>query len=58
MLKTVGLLLQQKKTIPIVVPGWEDSTYRQYFCKHIVSKNELQASTVKSGIEYMTFGLQ
>ncbi|MCB0741331.1 MAG: deoxyhypusine synthase family protein, partial [Chitinophagaceae bacterium] len=43
-----------KKNIPIVVPGWEDSTTGNIFASYVV-KGELQASTVKSGIEYMVW---
>jgi deoxyhypusine synthase len=40
--------------LPIVVPGWEDSTMGNIFASYVI-KGELKASTVKSGIEYMTF---
>jgi len=40
--------------LPIVVPGWEDSTMGNIFASYVV-KGELKASTVKSGIEYMAF---
>src|SRR6201985_980046 len=43
-----------KKNIPIVVPGWEDSTTGNIFASYVI-KNELKASTVKSGIEYMVW---
>lgn len=43
-----------KKNLPIVVPGWEDSTMGNIFASYVI-KGELQASTVKSGIEYMGF---
>lgn len=40
--------------LPMVVPGWEDSTLGNIFASYVI-KGELKASTVKSGIEYMTF---
>jgi deoxyhypusine synthase len=43
-----------KKNLPMVVPGWEDSTMGNIFASYVV-KGELKASTVKSGIEYMGF---
>ena len=43
-----------EKNIPIVVPGWEDSTMGNIFASYCV-KGELSAQTMKSGIEYMTW---
>ena len=43
-----------KKHLPMVVPGWEDSTMGNIFASYVL-KGELKASTIKSGIEYMTF---
>ncbi len=48
------MLAAAKKNIPIVVPGWEDSTMGNIFSSYII-KNELKASTMKSGIEYMVW---
>ncbi len=41
-----------EKDIPIVVPGWEDSTTGNIFASYII-KGELKAVTVKNGVEYM-----
>ncbi len=38
--------------IPIIVPGWEDSTMGNIFASYCI-KGELIPSTMKSGIEYM-----
>src|SRR4029078_4241066 len=46
------MLAAAQKNIPIVVPGWEDSTMGNIFASYVI-KSELKASTVKSGIEYM-----
>jgi deoxyhypusine synthase len=43
-----------EKNLPIVVPGWEDSTMGNIFASYVM-KGELKASTMKSGIEYMTY---
>ncbi len=43
-----------KKNLPIVVPGWEDSTMGNIFTSYVL-KGQLKPSTVKSGIEYMEF---
>lgn len=41
-----------KKNLPMIVPGWEDSTMGNIFASYCI-KGELKASTMKSGIEYM-----
>lgn len=46
------MLAAAEKNLPIVVPGWEDSTMGNIFASYCIKK-ELKASTVKSGIEYM-----
>ncbi len=46
------MLAAAEKNLPIVVPGWEDSTMGNIFASYCI-KGELKASTVKSGIEYM-----
>lgn len=46
------LLAAAKANIPMVVPGYEDSTFGNIFASH-VKFNECSASIVKSGIEYM-----
>lgn len=52
--KDSWLLAAAEKNLPIVVPGWEDSTMGNIFAGYCI-KGELQPSTVKSGIEYMTY---
>ena len=52
--KNSWMLAAAEKNLPIVVPGWEDSTMGNIFASYCL-KNELKPSTVKSGIEYMTF---
>ncbi|MCK0132188.1 deoxyhypusine synthase family protein [Flavobacteriaceae bacterium F08102] len=53
-LKNSWMYAAAEKNLPIVVPGWEDSTMGNIFASYVL-KGELKASTVKSGIEYMTF---
>lgn len=43
-----------KQNLPLVVPGWEDSTMGNIFASYVI-KGELNSNTMKSGIEYMTF---
>jgi len=52
--KDSWMLAAAEKNIPIVCPGWEDSTMGNIFASYVI-KNELNASTVKSGIEYMAY---
>ncbi|MCA9489576.1 MAG: deoxyhypusine synthase family protein, partial [Myxococcales bacterium] len=46
------LLAAAQANLPIVVPGYEDSTFGNIFASH-VKYGECSASIVKSGIEYM-----
>ena len=48
------MLAAAERNLPIVVPGWEDSTMGNIFASYCI-KGELQTQTVKSGIEYMTW---
>ncbi len=48
------MIAAAEKKLPIVVPGWEDSTMGNIFASYCI-KGELKSSTVKSGIEYMTW---
>jgi deoxyhypusine synthase len=52
--KNSWMLAAAEKNIPIVVPGWEDSTMGNIFASYVI-KNEMKASTMKSGIEYMVW---
>lgn len=50
--KNSWMLAAAEKNLPMVVPGWEDSTLGNIFASYCL-KGELQVSTVRSGIEYM-----
>lgn len=52
--KNSWMLAAAKKNLPMVVPGWEDSTMGNIFASYCM-KGELKPSTMKSGIEYMTY---
>ncbi len=52
--KNSWMLAAAEKNLPIIVPGWEDSTMGNIFASYCI-KGELMPSTMKSGIEYMTF---
>jgi deoxyhypusine synthase len=52
--KNSWMLAAAEKNLPMIVPGWEDSTMGNIFASYCV-KGELKPSTMKSGIEYMTF---
>jgi len=52
--KNSWMLAAAEKNLPIIVPGWEDSTMGNIFASYCL-KGELKPSTTKSGIEYMTF---
>ena len=46
------VLAAAEKGIPIIVPGWEDSTLANIFTSYCM-KGDLNPSIIKSGIEYM-----
>lgn len=50
--KDSWLLAAAEKGLPIVVPGWEDSTCGNFFASYCI-EGKLSPSTMKSGIEYM-----
>ena len=52
--KDSWMMAAAETNLPMVVPGWEDSTLGNIFASYVL-KGELKASTMKSGIEYMTF---
>lgn len=52
--KNSWMIAAAEKNLPIIVPGWEDSTMGNIFASYCM-KGELVPTTVKSGIEYMTF---
>jgi len=50
--KDSWMVAAAEKNLPIVVPGWEDSTMGNIFASYCI-KGEFNPTTMKSGIEYM-----
>ncbi|MBW7936467.1 MAG: deoxyhypusine synthase family protein, partial [Flavobacteriales bacterium] len=46
------MIAAAEKNLPIIVPGWEDSTMGNIFASYCI-KGEFKPTTMKSGIEYM-----
>ncbi len=44
-----------EKDLPIVVPGWEDSTTGNMFAAHVIDGDIADVHVVRSGIETMTY---
>lgn len=51
--KDSWLLEASKKNLPIIVPGWEDSTLGNMYAGHCISGDIKNVHTVKGGIQYM-----
>lgn len=51
--KNSWLLAAAQKNLPMVVPGWEDSTTGNIFAAHCLQKSIKDPRTMGSGIEYM-----
>ena len=54
-LKDSWMYTAMEKNLPIVVPGWEDSTMGNMFAGHVITGDIKNVHTVRTGIEYMTF---
>lgn len=52
--KNSWMIAAAEKNLPIVVPGWEDSTMGNIFASYCI-KGELTSTTMKSGIDYMVW---
>ena len=53
--KNSWMLAAAKKNLPIVVPGWEDSTLGNLFAAALIRGDLKSPHTVRTGIEYMTW---
>lgn len=51
--KDSWMVAAAEKNLPIIVPGWEDSTTGNMFAGHCLTKEIKNVTTVKSGIQYM-----
>lgn len=49
------VMAAKEKNIPILTPGWEDSTLGNIFVSHVVKKEISTYSVIKSGLEQMGF---
>ncbi|MDX2207458.1 MAG: deoxyhypusine synthase family protein [Gemmatimonadales bacterium] len=47
------MLAACEANLPIIVPGWEDSTLGNMFAGHVISGDVKNVHTVRTGIEYM-----
>ena len=52
--KDSWLLAAAEKNLPMVVPGWEDSTLGNMYASYCITGKVKKVHTVRSGIEYMT----
>lgn len=53
--KDSWLMEAAKKNLPIIVPGWEDSTLGNMYAGHVISGDVKNVHTMKSGIQYMMY---
>ncbi|MDE3098195.1 MAG: deoxyhypusine synthase family protein [Verrucomicrobiota bacterium] len=53
--KDSWMLAAAEKNLPIVVPGWEDSTLGNMFAAAVIRRDIRNVHTVRTGIEYMTW---
>ncbi len=53
--KNSWMLAAMEKNVPIVVPGWEDSTLGNIYAASVLRGKVKNVHTVRTGIEYMTW---
>src|SRR6185503_7547979 len=51
--KNSWMVAAAEKNLPIIVPGWEDSTLGNMYAGHCISGDVKNVHTVRTGIEYM-----
>ncbi|MGH8413886.1 MAG: deoxyhypusine synthase family protein [Gammaproteobacteria bacterium] len=51
--KDSWMVAAAEKNLPIIVPGWEDSTLGNIFASHCIRGDIKNVHTVRTGIEYM-----
>jgi deoxyhypusine synthase len=51
--KDSWLVAASEKNLPMIVPGWEDSTLGNIYASHCITGEVANVHTVRSGIEYM-----
>jgi deoxyhypusine synthase len=53
--KDSWMIAAMEKNLPMIVPGWEDSTMGNMYAGHCISGDLKNVHTVRTGIEYMTW---
>jgi deoxyhypusine synthase len=53
--KNSWMLAASEKNLPIIVPGWEDSTLGNMYAAAVIRGDVKNVHTVRTGIEYMTW---
>ena len=53
--KDSWMLAAAEKNLPIIVPGWEDSTLGNMYAAAVIRGDVKNVHTVRTGIEYMTW---
>ncbi len=53
--KDSWMIAAAEKNLPMIVPGWEDSTMGNMFAGHVITGDIKNVHTVRTGIEYMTW---
>lgn len=53
--KDSWMMAAMEKNLPIIVPGWEDSTLGNMYAGHCIAGDVKNVHTVRTGIEYMQF---
>ncbi|MBV9879554.1 MAG: deoxyhypusine synthase family protein [Gemmatirosa sp.] len=51
--KDSWMVAAAEKNLPMVVPGWEDSTIGNMYAGHVITGDVKNVHTVRTGIEYM-----
>lgn len=51
--KDSWMVAAAEKNLPMIVPGWEDSTTANFFAGHCIKETVKNPLTVRGGIEYM-----
>ena len=49
------MLAAAERNLPIIVPGWEDTTLGNMYAGHVISGDVKNVHTVRTGIEYMAW---
>jgi deoxyhypusine synthase len=52
--KDSWMMAAMEKNLPMVVPGWEDSTMGNMYAGHVITGDIKNVHTTRTGIEYMT----